>query len=82
MGNFGINEWLIIGVVTLILIRPKEYPKIAYKIGQWYQKWTRAYYAVTDELTAIHDGIKQTELVIKSPKNTLSQSKTTKNTKI
>ncbi len=81
MINFGINEGVIIGIVTLILIRPKDIPKMTYTMGKWYQKWMRSYYAITDELTSIHENIKKIQPVVKRPQNTSSQSDTAKNNK-
>tara|TARA_B100001113_G_C21081326_1_gene610078 strand:+ start:994 stop:1233 length:240 start_codon:yes stop_codon:yes gene_type:complete len=79
MSDFGINEWIIVISLFLILIRPKDFPRFFYQLGQWYQKLIRIYYTINDEFISIHETSIRHENKIKSPPNTISQPKTEQN---
>jgi len=53
MFGFGFSEWIVIGLVAMLVIKPEDLPKVFRKLGEWSGKAQRFYYAITDELKSL-----------------------------
>jgi len=50
MFGIGFSEIVLVGVVVLLFVKPRDLPHLLRKMGDWYGRWRRVYYAVYDEL--------------------------------
>jgi Sec-independent protein translocase protein TatA len=55
MGDFGFNEGILILILIVMLIRPKDLPRFFYTLGKWYREGRRLYYSIYDELISIYE---------------------------
>ena len=62
MFDISIWELLVVCVLGLVVIGPKQIPQVAYKIGQWIAYLKNAWYALSSELRSQM----QTDIVDKS----------------
>lgn len=53
MFGFGFSEWCIVVLVTLVVVKPEDLPKVFKKLGEWYGKAQRFYYGITDEFKSL-----------------------------
>ena len=53
MFGFSLSEFGIIILLAILILRPKDFPIIVKKAGQWYGKWLRIYYGFVDEINDI-----------------------------
>ena len=81
MGSFGFNEWIVIVIIILILVRPHDLPNIFYQFGQLYGKVLRMYYAIIDEFNVIYESTHKIKDDIKLPPNSVSQAQAEQNQK-
>lgn len=49
----GWGEWVIIGVLVLVLIGPKDLPRVLYKLGQWFQRFKETTAGVRQEFDGL-----------------------------
>lgn len=64
MFGFSLSEFFIVILISILVLRPKDFPVIIKKIGEWYGKWLRIYYGFVDE---INDIVHATEDESKKP---------------
>lgn len=55
MGDFGLNEGVLILILIVMLIRPKDLPRFFYTLGSWYREGRRLYYSIYDEWISIYE---------------------------
>ena len=55
MFDIGFSEWIFMGCVALVLIAPKDFPRLARYIGQLYRKSQILYYRITNNLALYDD---------------------------
>ena len=55
MLNISGQELAVIGVCLLILLRPKDFPKLAHTIGKLFRTIRLTYIRVTDDLLSIYE---------------------------
>ncbi len=67
MFNLGFSEMVVLAILALIFIGPKQLPEVARMVGRFMNEWRRA----SDELT--HSLTQSVKLPDKEP-NALSQS--------
>ena len=59
MFGLGLSELVVIILIILVLINPKDLPKIARKIGQWARKFQEAKSKFDDEMRKVEQEIHQ-----------------------
>lgn len=67
MFNFGFSELLLVIIALIIIIPPKELPKLFHHIGYWYKRGQVIYSRFMNEIQDITD---QATEDIKPPSNT------------
>ncbi len=50
MLDFSLGELLVIFVVALLVLGPKEIPKLAFMLGRWISYFRNKYYAISAEM--------------------------------
>lgn len=58
MFGIGTPEFLLIGLIAFMLIKPEDLPGMIRKAGELYGKVLRMYHAFLDEMAAFEDSLK------------------------
>lgn len=58
MPGIGISELIVIGIVLMVFINPKDWPKFIYHVGRIYSQLQGAYRQVTDRLKQIERDVR------------------------
>jgi Sec-independent protein translocase protein TatA len=59
--GIGTPEFLLIGFIAFILLKPEDLPGMMRKLGEAYGKVLRIYHRFLDEMDAFEDAIKNEE---------------------
>lgn len=51
----GAQEWLVIVVVAMIVISPKDLPGVVRTVGRWYRKWVDFQRQLLREINMLDD---------------------------
>lgn len=78
MFDFGFTELVLILIVTILIVPPKDLPRLFQTLGQWYRRLTTLYHGFMNEIQEITDEAKD---MIESPIDTIEFGKTKKATK-
>ncbi|MBL8992512.1 MAG: hypothetical protein JNM63_04175 [Spirochaetia bacterium] len=77
MPGIGISELIVIGIVLMVFINPKDWPKFIYHVGRIYSQLQGAYRQVTDRLKQIERDVRsQVELELDQEKEKSGDKKT------
>ena len=55
MFGLGFSEWVVIGIVIIIFVKPEDIPTLFRTIGKYYQKYLKFYHRMMNELTEVND---------------------------
>lgn len=76
MPGIGISELIVIGIVLMVFINPKDWPKFIYHVGRIYAQLQDAYRQVTDRLKQIERDVRsQVELELDKEKEKSGEKK-------
>lgn len=65
----GISELIIIALAIIVILRPEDWPKLVYKLGQWYQNWQHTYANVMNDIQEVKDMAIEKHSILDEPKN-------------
>lgn len=68
MFGFSLSELSVVILIGILVLRPKDFPVVIRKIGEWYGKWRRIYYGFVNEINDIVQTSEENER--KSPQHT------------
>jgi sec-independent protein translocase protein TatB len=53
MFGIGFMECIILVIVIILVVKPEDLPKLAYKVGRFYNQCRQIYYNVSNEIHAV-----------------------------
>jgi len=66
MFDFGFAELIIVVILVILIVPPKDIPRVFQTLGDWYRRLLQIYHGIMNEIQEITDQ----DIEIKKPKNT------------
>jgi sec-independent protein translocase protein TatB len=67
MFDFGFSELIFIIILLIVVIPPKDLPKLLHQVGGWYKRFTTIYHGFMNEIQDITDEAKE---IVENPIDT------------